>query len=199
MRDLERGQTMVLTAILLLGLVLFGLFLIVNALAWFNSAAATRQALVRAARDGATEMVLEESLALTAIITPTVSLPPLATSRHCLDPDRAQATARASLERNLARASSLYVGDDGSPLTPTEIAYDTTGTYLIEINVVNPLALGCPNSDPLPSHPPGATYNFTRPFVHIAVRAPMKALFGRFRVNPTYAVDVTSAIDPTGG
>lgn len=197
----ERGQSLIITAFLFLGLALFVLFLIVDALAWYNGASATRQALVRAARDGATEMVLEESLVLTGLdaMHPGDPLPPLAASRHCLDPTQAEATARESLERNLARASLLYVKVDGAPLTPAEIAYDTSGTYIIEIKVVNPPALGCPESDSLPIFPSGATYNFSRPYVHIAARVPMKALFGPFEVHPAYAVDVTSAIDPRGG
>lgn len=195
----ERGQAMVLTGIALMGLVLFVMFLLITALSWFNTTAASKQALSRAAQAGAAELIRQEGLPLVGIEDPDNPTLPTATSRHCLDPVQARATTLSTLAHNLAWASPLYVKDDGAPLTPTEVISDTTGTYLIELAVVNPAALGCPASDPLPVYPPGATYDYDRPFVHLAVRLPMKALFGGVIVHPTYTVDVTSAVDPRGG
>jgi hypothetical protein len=175
------------------------LYLVINADDWYNDTASTRQALIRAARDGATESDLNKSLNLAPINSPTGPLPTIPASLHCLDPIKAETTIRASLEQNLKRSGGQYVKEDGSPLTPAEIAGDTTGTYLIELVVVNPPALGCPSSDPLPTYPPGVHYDFTAPYIHIAARLPMQALQGHFQVAPAYVIAVTSATDPKGG
>jgi hypothetical protein len=180
-------------------LALFGFLLVVSASDFYNDAAATRQAMARAARDGATEVDLGETLELAPIEDPDGPLPDIPSSRHCLDPIRAEATVRASLEQNLIRTGGQYVKADGSPLTPTAIAYDKTGTYLIELTVVNPPALDCDTSGPLPAYPNGVSYDFTSPYVYIAARVPMRALYGTFQVSPVYVVAVTNAIDPKGG
>ena len=195
----ERGQSIILTAFLFLGLAIFGFLLVINASDFYNDGASTRQVLVRAARDGATEVDLGETLNLTPIEDPNAPLPPMPDSRHCLDPVQAEATVRASLEQNLARSGGQYVKADGSPLTPAEIAQDMTGTYLLELTIVNPASLDCDASDPLPTYPPGIHYDFTAPYIHIAARLPMKALYGAFQVSPVYVVAVTNATDPKGG
>lgn len=195
----ERGQSMVLTAFIIAGAVLFVMYLIINTLSWYNSVAASKQALARAAQAGASELIRQESLPLVNIDNHDSPTMPTAISRQCLDPVQARAATLATLERNLATTSPLYVKMDGSPLSPTDVVSDTSGTYLVELKIINPAALGCPSSDPMPTYPAGASYPYTKPFVHLAVRLPMKALFGQFNVHPTYVVDVTSAIDPKGG
>lgn len=195
----ERGQALVLTAVVFMGLVLFVMYLIVNALSWYNSTFATRQALTRAAQDGATELIREDTLPLLGVSNQDDPTMPTVNSRHCLDVARARATTLASLARNLASASPLYVKDDGAKLSPTEVVSDTTGVYLVELKVINPSFLNCAQSDEPPTYPPAATYPYVRPYVHLAVRLPMKALFGQFIVHPTYTVDVTSAVNPGGG
>ncbi len=196
---IERGQAMVMTAVALTGIVLFVMFLIVNALSWYNTVAGSHKAINRAAQDGAAQLSRQEGLPLAGIQDPVDPSLPTAAGLHCLDPERAREVTLDSLKRNLAWASPLYVKDDGSPLLPDEVVSDTTGTYLIELKVVNPSGLNCPASDPEPIYPPGAAYPYTQPFIHLAVQLPMKALFGRFIVHPTYVVDVTSATDPAGG
>jgi hypothetical protein len=195
----ERGQSIILTAFLFLGLATFGFFLVINANDFYNDTASTRQAMARAARDGATQVDLGESLSLTPIEDPDAPLPAIPESRHCLDPVRAEAKVREALEQNLAVSGGLYVKADGSPLTPAEIAQDTSGTYIVELTIVNPPALNCPTTGLLPTYPAGVSYDFTRPYVHIAARLPMQALYGAFQVSPVYVVAVTNATDPKGG
>lgn len=191
---------MVLVAVFLMGAVAFGGLLIVNSLAWFNTRQATHQALIRAAQDGAAELAWPEGLPLTEVSDPERPNLPAAPARHCLDPAKARAAALASLAQNLAWTGGKYVTENGrQPLTPTMVVSDTTGTYLVEVSVVNPSTLNCPHTDPPPQHPPGRNYPYQRPYVHLVVQLPMEALFGRFVVHPLYVVDVTSAIDPAGG
>lgn len=195
----ERGQAMILTAVALLGLILFVLYLIVNALSWFNAVSATKQALSRSAQDGAMQFMPDTDLGLTEIDDFENPSLPLSAGRHCLDPVKARQATLTALEYNLDWATSLYVKNDGSSLSPTDVTSDIAGVYLIELSVVNPPSLNCPETDPDPVYPAGNTYDFSVPYVHLAVRLPMKALFGTFTVDPVYTVDVTSAINPKGG
>jgi hypothetical protein len=195
----ESGQTMILVAVMMLVIVLFMLYLIVNASGWFNAGRATQQALNRAANDGAAKLVWTGGLPLTTVANPNQPQLPTAASRHCLEPAEARAATLASLRQNLDWASTLYVTNDGAPLSPTQVVSDTSGAYLIELKAVNPPGLNCPHTDYPPTYPVGAVYPYQQPYVHLAVRLPMKAFFWKYQVAPVYVVDVTSAIDPTGG
>ncbi|MCG3211827.1 MAG: hypothetical protein FOGNACKC_05473 [Anaerolineae bacterium] len=193
----ERGQTMVLVAIFLMGAVAVGTLLIVNALSWFNARRATYQAVSRAANDGAGELVWIDGLPLLGVADPEQPDLPAAGGRHCLDPDRARSVTLNSLRENLGRIAAPYVTDSGAPLSPAQVVSDTT--YLLELSVVNPPALNCPAGDPEPTYPPGESYSYQRPYVHLAVRLPLRAMFGPYQVTPVYVIDVTSATDPAGG
>jgi len=83
-------------------------------------------------------------------------------------------------------------------LSPSQVVSDTTGAYLMELKVVNPPGLNCPQSDPAPTLPAGVTYAYQQPYVHLVARLPLKAFFWNYQVAPVYVVDVTSAIDPAG-
>jgi len=194
----ESGQAMILAAVMMLAIVLFMLYLIVNASGWFNASRATQQAVNRAANDGAAK-TSPGSLPLTVIANPSQPQLPTAAAQHCLDPVAAKAAALASLRQNLDWASTLYITTEGTPLSPPQVVSDTTGTYLIELKAVNPPGLNCPQTDPAPTYPDGAVYPYTQPYLHLAVRLPMKAFFWKYQVAPVYVVDATSAIDPAGG
>jgi hypothetical protein len=195
----ESGQSMILAAVMMLVIVLFMLYLIVNASGWFNAGRATQQALTRAANDGAAKLASSGSLPLTTIANPHQPQLPTAASHHCLDIAAAKAVTLASLQRNLAWSSSLYVTDDGQPLSPGQVISDTTGAYLVELKAVNPPGLNCPQTDSAPTYPAGVTYTYQQPYVHLVARLPMKAFFWKYQVAPVYVIDVTSAIDPAGG
>ena len=200
-RNGQPGQAMALTAVALVGITAIGLLLIVNALTWFNSYQATNQAIWRAAQDGAGELAWENSLPLEAITDPEHPDLPTATPLQCLNLDRARAVTLASLQQNLEWSSTLYVTVDGQELSPAQVISDTAGIYLLDLSIVNPTGLGCAESDPTPTYPPGGTYPYQRPYVHLAVSLPMRAMFGfggQALVSPRYVVDVTSAIDPAG-
>ena len=201
-RNGQPGQAMALTAVALIGITAIGLLLIVNALTWFNSYQATFQAVWRAAQDGAGELAWENSLPLEAITDPEHPDLPTATPLQCLNLDRARAVTLASLQQNLEWSSTLYVTVDGEDLSPAQVISDTAGIYLLDLSIVNPTGLGCAETDPIPTYPAGGTYPYQRPYVHMAVSLPMKAMFGfggQALVSPRYVVDVTSAIDPAGG
>lgn len=197
----ETGQSMILVAVMLPIIVAIGLYLIVNALFWANAVAATRQAVKRAAQDGASAVGRSESLPMTVITDPNQPDLPTATARHCLDPEHARLVTLESLEKNLALVPAAFVTPAGEALTPAQVAADTTGACLLELKVVNPPGLGCPSTDTEPTYPPGAMYSYQRPYVHLAVFLPVKAVFGAHLapIQPEYVLDVTSAIDPTGG
>jgi len=195
----ESGQAMILAAVMMLVIVMFMLYLIVNASGWFNASRATQQAVNRAANDGAAKLAATDGLPLTGVANPSQPQLPTAAAQHCLDPAAAKAAALASLKQNLDWASTLYVTTEGAPLSPTQVISDTTGAYLIELKAVNPPGLNCPQTDPAPTYPAGAVYPYQQPYLHLAVRLPMKAFFWKYQVAPVYVVDATSAIDPAGG
>lgn len=195
MKKREQGQSMVIVAIFLMGAVAVGTLLIVNSLVWFNTRQATLSAVTRAAHDGAAELAWTEGIPLTAVTDPEHPDLPTATARHCLNLAQSRSVTLNSLQENLALAAGLYVTGDGEPLSPAQVVTDTTGTYLVALNVVNPATLNCPDSDPEPVVSSG---QYDRPYVHLVVQLPMKAMFGSWIVRPTYQVDVTSSINPAG-
>ncbi len=200
-KNSEPGQSMVMVAMMLPIIVAVGLYLIVNALFWINTVSATRQAIQRAAQSGASTLGRAESLPMTVITDPDQPDLPSAAARHCLDPERSRTVILKSLEQNLDMIPATFVTSDGGPLTPAQVAADSTGTYIRDLKVVNPPALGCPTTDPDPTYPPGVVYTYRQPYVHLAVYLPVKAIFGAHLqpIKPEYVLDVTSAIDPTGG
>jgi hypothetical protein len=206
----EAGQSLIMTALVLAGVLSFAFLLVINVPMWFSTVDATRRAAIIAARDGAT-MTAEIPLLTvneTLILTTTSHL---ASARHCLDQEQAVQATLGSLRRNLETVDLLYVHPETEAkigaadiITGTdEAGYSYDPAIVREIYAVNPNP-ACPGQPVNPAafaYPnPESDYTAMRcPYVHLVLDLPMRAMFGGYVVRPDYRIDVSAAIDAGGG
>ena len=188
----ERGQAMVLTAVLASALLILAIYLLVNAGGWYQDTRQASQAMNRAARDGTTALSYNASLSLQPVISGTIT--PATDNQQCLDISEAKITARKSLERNLRPLEKHFQTASGQPLIAKDIADDTSGVYL-QLAAGNPPALGCAATGD--AHPSGHSY--THPWVYIRLHIPIRSLFGNFVVNWETETTATNTTSKQGG